>query len=111
MEARWNDPRSDPGVAKAKREEHELIVDTAGLLMEAAEADVPRLAVIHLWYTLAAKPGGSAARSACGTQLSREPSGGSEKYLMSAPVRFTIAALCVIALFYLVVMLARSVAN
>jgi len=30
---------------------------------------------------------------------------------MSAPVRFIIAVLCVIALFYLVVTLARSVAS
>jgi hypothetical protein len=59
MEARWNDPRSDPGVAKAKREEHELIVDKAGLLMEAAEADRPRLGIIDLCYPLAAKSGGS----------------------------------------------------
>jgi hypothetical protein len=38
MEAWWNDPLSDTGVAKAKEEKHELRVDKAGLLMEAAEA-------------------------------------------------------------------------
>jgi hypothetical protein len=50
MEARWNDPRSDPGVAKAKREEHDLRVDTAGLLMEGAEADTKKLGHYDLWY-------------------------------------------------------------
>jgi hypothetical protein len=34
---------------------------------------VPQLAITHLCYPLAAKPDGSAACSACGTQLSREP--------------------------------------
>jgi hypothetical protein len=46
MEAWWTDPQSDTGVAKAAEEEHELRVDKAGLLMEAAEADRPPLAVI-----------------------------------------------------------------
>jgi hypothetical protein len=41
MEAWWNDPPSDPGVARATEEEHELRVDKAGLLMEAAEAARP----------------------------------------------------------------------
>ena len=59
MEAWWTDPQSDTGVAKATEENHELRVDKAGLLMEAAEADVPQLAVIDLCYPLAAKPGGS----------------------------------------------------
>jgi len=54
MEAWWTDPQSDTGVAKAAEEEHELRVDKAGLLMEAAEADVSPLAITHLCYPLAA---------------------------------------------------------
>lgn len=41
---------------------------------------MPQLAVIELWYPLAAKPGDSAARSVCGTQLGREPFGALERY-------------------------------
>jgi hypothetical protein len=59
MEAWWNDPLSDTGVAKAKEEKHELRVDKAGLLMEAADSDVPRLATTRLCYPPAARPGGS----------------------------------------------------
>jgi hypothetical protein len=63
MEAWWNDPLSDTGVAKAKEEKHELRVDKAGLLMEAAEAN--RSSAHSNWscYPPAAKPAAPATRS------------------------------------------------
>jgi protein-S-isoprenylcysteine O-methyltransferase Ste14 len=94
MEAWWNDPLSDTGVAKAKEEKHELRIDKAGLLMEAAEAD-PATAR----FNRPLLPSGHEIKrfqlpGHLGRQLSREPiGGGKENHPVSAIAYQIILAL------------------
>jgi len=71
----FNRPRAGPapGLVVTPIRCPKTRADLSHVAQQAADAEVPQLAVSDFCYPLAAKPGGSAARSACGTQLSRAP--------------------------------------